>query len=117
MKTQRIVEQTLANGGGTFDAKTGLAVRPATGYAVGAVKGTAIKVSVENADLIGDAAKIVAKKFPDAYLGTWVSDGYVHIDPVIWVPSLEVALHLARKTQQESIWDFSNGNEIVVTHG
>jgi hypothetical protein len=89
-------------------------VRPKGGYAVGGVKGTAIKVSVENADIIGEAAKIIAKKFPGAFLGTWVNDGYVHIDPVIWVPALDVALHLARQTQQESIWDFANGDEIVV---
>ncbi len=114
MKTDNIINETIRNGGGTFDPKTGEQVRPRSGYAVGAVEGTAIIVSIENADLIGDAAKIVAKRFPGAWLGTWVSDGKVHIDPVIWVPSLDVATKLGKKTNQESIWDFASGDEVIL---
>ncbi len=113
MKTTEIANITLANGGGTFDNK-GNEVKPRSGYAVGAVKGTAIIVSAENPDLIGDAAKIIARRFPDAWIGTWLNDGSVHVDPVIWVPSLQVALKLARATSQEAIYSFKDGIEVPV---
>lgn len=114
MNASKIVQTAIAQGGGTFDPKSGNAIRPRSGFSVGAVKGTLIQVSAENPDVVEDAVKIVTKRFPGSWLGLWVNKGVVHIDPVMWVPSRDAAESLGRKLEQDSIFDFSNGEVIVL---
>ena len=114
MNTDNIVETTLRNGGGTFDPKTGHSVLPPGGYAVGLVEGTLVRVLAENPDVFALVLSAVAKRFPAAWVGTWVKDGEVHIDPVMWVLDRDEAIYQARRTNQKAIWDFKNGVEIEI---
>lgn len=50
------------------------------------------------------------------YAGLWVENGYTYIDNSIHVDSLELAVSLARKYNQLSIWDWKNSKCIYVRH-
>lgn len=48
------------------------------------------------------------------YAGLWVETGYTYIDNSVHVDSLDLALSLARKYNQLSIWDWANSKCIYV---
>lgn len=48
------------------------------------------------------------------YAGLWVENGYTYIENSVHVDSLDLALSLARKYNQLSIWDWKNSKCIYV---
>lgn len=115
MTPEQAARDTLAHGGGTYAALTLDPVTPTSGYAVGLVQGTAI-VSYATPAAMAAGIRTVASFYSHAaYIGTWVDNGRVHIDPVAIIPDRESALTLARALGQLAVWDFATGTEIEVT--
>lgn len=48
------------------------------------------------------------------YAGLWIENDYIYIDNSVHVDSLEMALSLARKYNQLSVWDWANSKCIYV---
>lgn len=109
-------EYTIANGGGTFDARTLLSVKPTQGYAVALVSGTFLKVGpheggtghFSRVEFIAAAIRSVRLAYPDApYIGTWVADdGTTHVDPVVILYALDDAVRVGRALGQDAIYAF-----------
>jgi len=89
---------TARDGGGTFDAVTLRPYSPRQGYAVGLADGTAAQLPLADVARLAVAVRKVAARFRCAYVGTWIKDDVVHVDPVAVVPNLAAALYLARQT-------------------
>jgi hypothetical protein len=109
-----ILIHTMRNGGGTF-FPDGEAYSPESGYAVGQFSGTYALVPLDDIpDNFDGAIKSLQLAFPNLFIGTWVHDGYIHIDPVEIVSNRANALAAARKRNQKAIYDFSTGETINV---
>lgn len=103
---------TVIDGGGTFDRDLH-AVHPTDGYAVGLVRGTWRTVPAHEAGL-GDTLLEAAQVYADAYVGTWVDAGLVHVDPVIILTCREDAIRLATALGQKAVYDFASQSDIEV---
>ena len=109
-KFKKIMSYCKQYGGATLDG-FGRVVKFDSGYQVAytdhAVKGRkAVRGMLSN---IVDTALQSAH-----YAGLWVENGYTYIDNSVHVDSLDLALSLARKYNQLSIWDWENSKCIYV---
>jgi hypothetical protein len=98
-----VQDYTLANGGGTFDALTLAPFDPDHGYCVGTAPSTA--AYVRDIGMIDRVARIIAGEWRSTFVGTWINDGIVHVDPVTYTVDRDYALSLARKYGQIAIYD------------
>jgi hypothetical protein len=106
-------DATLANGGATVDARSLVAIVPLGGYAVGLHDGTALVVPMTRFD-VERAVRAVARTYTSRYVGTWVHDGKVHVDPVAIVGNRKDAERLGRRNRQLAIWSFATQEEIAL---
>lgn len=115
MNTDAMLRLTLENGGGTF-SKDGSPITAKFGYVVGIHTGTFEVVSLDNVDLFGEAVRNVIREYPrtDMFVGTWLTGGEIHIDPVIVTFSRKFALKIAKMTNQKAIYDLETGETIDV---
>lgn len=109
-KFKKIMSYCKQYGGATLDG-FGRVVKFDSGYQVAytdhAVKGRkAVRGMLSN---IVDTALQSAH-----YAGLWVETGYTYIVDTVHVDSLDLALSLARKYNQLSIWDWANSKCIYV---
>ena len=126
---RNIRDYTLANGGGTFGYMFGAPLVLEAGYVVSTDEDRGIVVPVEDftatvvsvfvmnnlpyvIDCIYGDGEYRMKRF-----GTWVADGYVHLDVVELVNDREDALLKGMAHGQLAIWDNANGCEIPVVEG
>lgn len=116
-----MLEYILKNGGGTFDAKTFEPVEPKDGYSVGIEFGSYKVLEIAPAagfDLwdidVQSVFEEIVEKFNVEYVGAWVKDGFVHLDPVeIYVGYRDAVLAGLANGQQE-IYSFKDGDSINV---
>lgn len=114
--------RTLQNGGGTF-TMVGVPVKHETGYYVGGLVPTSI-VGVPEGEhgrtwLADSLKRFVLQHYraighANAYVGTWVHEGNVHIDGSQWVGDREQALELARARGELAVWDCKAGQEVTL---
>lgn len=107
-----IVSATAANGGGTFEAGTLLPFEPTDGYAVAIASVARLSVHTPAAQLV-DTARRVAQEYGSSFVGTWVHEGYVYVDPVQYVRDRERAIRIGREHGQQAIYSF--GDQEVIT--
>lgn len=99
---------TLDNSGGTFDPLSLSDVT--TGYAVGLVDGTFRVVSryQEFAIAIAD----LSAAYPRAYIGTWLDNDGVHIDPAVVLDNEPDAIALATRNRQRAYYIIHEQREV-----
>lgn len=107
----------LRNGGGTFSSADLLPVSPTSGFGVGLINGTAVKLvaaDVSSTDITGTLRR-VGQTYNSRFVGAWVdAEGTIHIDPSDIIKDLDEAIALGKANDQESIWDFANGEAIYL---
>ena len=118
---QRIVESTLKNRGGTFNARTGRPVKPSSGYAVAVENLGTGNGALLSERYLGDRvseALVYQRDIP--YIGTWVDrnrfgNDVCYVDRVVILPDRESALILARALGEQAVYDFATGESVRVT--
>ena len=113
MSINSLLRLTIENGGGTFDRNLE-SVAPETGFAVGMVDGTHTILHLEDLESLDHSVMAILIQFPAAFVGTWLNDGKIHLDPVIIVQNRTDAIEMARKFNQKAIYNFSTGETINV---
>lgn len=113
MTLNAVLRLTMENGGGTFDHNLEL-VTPNSGFAVGLVRNSYAILPLEDLEDFNHAILACLGSFPAAYIGTWVHNGSIYIDPVVVIPEKALALEFARQNKQLSIYNFSTGETINV---
>ena len=108
-----ILTATTRDGGVTVNG-TGI-VRPTRGFAVGTQRGTFRKLGWYT-DLTSFHIALSDAMAVDGtgHAGTWLQGTTIHVDPVRIVGDLDIALAIARITEQETIFDFARGEAITV---
>lgn len=123
---ERIALDTLKNGGGTYQHKTGAKVDLTREYGSGYVVGVAYYGTVPAApegtiNLLGDYLPRVWPReiAPNVqYVGTWIHMGQVWVDGVVVLPesARDLAQALGRKHQQASIYNIRTGKSEPVDY-
>lgn len=109
-----LVDTIRRNGGATLDAGTLTEVKP-TGYAVGMAQGTALMLPDDADDTtLGVALSLIAGAYDCAFVGAWVADDGVHLDPVAVIADRAEALAAGRAHQQRAVYDLTAGVEVPV---
>ena len=104
-----------AKGGATLDAATLTDAGLSDGYAVGMAQGTALMLPDDADDTtLGLALSLLAGAYDCAFVGAWVADDGVHLDPVAVVPTLSDAMDAGRRYQQRAVYDIAAGTERIV---
>lgn len=96
-KFKKIMSYCKQYGGATLDG-FGRVVKFDSGYQVRGMLSNIVDTALQSAH----------------YAGLWVENGYTYIDNSVHVDSLDLALSLARKYNQLSIWDWANSKCIYV---
>jgi hypothetical protein len=110
-------QYTIENGGGTFRASDLTPVNPTSGYAVAVVRGSAVTLPVRDSlDLLTRITWAIEDQvqgvYGAEYIGTWIDNGIVHIDPVVILPDYGSAVIVGRAFGQDSIYSFLTGRVI-----
>lgn len=117
--TKRAADRMLADlandGGGTYESGTLLPFTPKVGFAVG-LGGVKLPASMVDAELLVRFAKAVATEHETSYVGTWLDNGIVHFDAVVYygAHARRTAEEQGREANQKAIHDFSTGEDIVL---
>jgi hypothetical protein len=102
-----VVAITINDGGGTFEAGTGLRFAPDQGYAVALCRGT--YAFATRADDLATLGHRVAQEFGASYFGTWIDDkDVIHVDPVAYIVDRGRAIALAIDNEQLAIYSFGD---------
>lgn len=99
------------NDGGTFKASTFEPVEPKEGYAVGIEFGTVARFSVDAVSEkdIAEAFLAIINHYHVDHVGAWVSDKFIHLDPIIIVKDYKEAVDLGIENGQQEIYSFKDG--------
>lgn len=106
-----LFDYSIVNDGATFNPRLGR-YYSGSGYGVAARQGTFRTVSVNDRAAFKQAVADLRHQYPDAYVGTWVHDGMIDIDPSLVVRDRADAVKQAIERNQQSIWDFTKCEEI-----
>lgn len=117
-----MLEYILKNGGGTFDAKTFQPVEAILdGYSVGIEFGSYKVLEIapkSGSDLLDQDIEIefrkIVEEFGVEYVGAWVKDGFVHLDPVEIVSGYRDAVLTGLANGQQEIYSFKDKESINV---
>jgi hypothetical protein len=103
------------NGGATLNADTLTDAALSDGYAVGVATGTAL-ILPDDADdtTLGVALRLIAGAYECSFVGAWVADDGVHLDPVEVAPNLADAMVAGRRYNQRAVYDLARGEEVAV---
>ena len=104
---------TLANGGGTFGAKSWASYAPSSGYAVGIANGDGGITDIANGDL-AYLLEQVERIYEPKFIGTWVCGDHIVVDPITIVPTIEEARAIGKITHQEAIYSFAEAKSITL---
>lgn len=103
----------IEDGGGTFD-RNGNKIEQTKGFVVGGKRPSLI-IRLPRYSGIIEATERVAEWLDDQPFysyGSWVDEGYLHIDAVDIYLNRENAIHAGIMRNQISIWDIEKGEEI-----
>lgn len=112
---QRVLADLVQDGGGTYEAKTFLPFKPATGFAVG-IGGLHLPVASVTAEVVVWASKAAAGEYETSFFGTWLKDGAVYFDAVRYFAGDQRrdALLAGYQAGQEAIYDFGMADVITL---
>ncbi len=110
-----VLTDLVNKGGGTYQAGSLTPFTPSYGYAVG-IGGVTLPVGGVDSESLSWAIGQVASEFRPAYIGTWLDDGVVYIDAVMYFrpERLPEALNTAYQAGQLAIFDFGTQSSILV---
>lgn len=110
-----LLDMIKRNGGATLNADTLTDAGLSKGYAVGVAKGTAIVLPTDADDTtLGVALRLIAGAYDCAFVGAWVADDGVHLDPVRVADTLDEARTLGLRYEQRAVYDLGAGVEHAV---
>lgn len=119
MDITKILQDTLANGGGTYDPLTGESFSPGKGFFVGSTDKFPSLVLDANditSDTIWDVQCFVngmkRAGLKNAYLGTWIDQEKIYVDASCLVLDKDEALSTAKDRGELAIWDNAAGESI-----
>lgn len=127
MNLQTLVQDTIANGGASYNLVTG-EYNPATGYMVAVASfgqvieigsnPTTAQVQKHVAEFIGKNAVALMGGVgaPNKFVGTWTSGGKLFLDVSVRIEDMDAALDIAERTNELAIWDCANGVAIDTSH-
>lgn len=109
------VDDLALHGGGTYERGTLLPFTPSSGFAVG-IGGIHLPVDVVGPQNLAWAAKCAASEYETAYVGTWLDEGIVYFDGVLYFSHLDGAraIACARFYGQKAIYDFATKEAVNV---
>ncbi len=118
-----LIQQSIKNGGGTFDINTLEPVEFDTGYLVSA--GTMehkYPLSALDTKAFTEALNAIITWSDDSltagqtqwYLGTWIHENHIYIEPSQHVEEVYEAAYLALSAKQLSIYDCKLSNVIFI---
>jgi len=108
-----LMAYTIENGGGTFEQGTYLPFKPADGYAV-AIAGITLTEADATYEAIKRWGKAIVTEHEASFLGTWLNEGLLYLDAVVYIRDLDFALRTASAHNQLAIFDFANMTSIPV---
>lgn len=121
MNLQQFYNDTLTNGGASFNILTG-EYNPDNGYML-AIKGHELQVSLNKfnqkvlSDYIKSKADILMSGITtDKFIGSWVYDGIVYLDCSVKFQSAELAIQTGIENGELAIWDNFLKAEIPCNH-
>lgn len=110
MNLQQFFNDTLTNGGASFNLLTG-EYNPNNGYML-AIKGHELQVPIEkfNQKVLADYIKsksdiLISGITNDKFIGSWVNDGIVYLDCSIKYLSATQAIQTGIENGELAIWD------------
>jgi len=110
-----VVADLADHGGGTYERGTLLPFTPSDGFAVavGGIHLDAEVVGPENAEW---ALRAVGGEYETSFVGTWLDDGVVYFDAVMYFAADRgvQALAAGRFYEQKAIYDFATKESISV---
>lgn len=109
---ESVIASTMEGGGGTFDPLSLDPFEPSSGY-FASKNGIQIPEDNFGPEVLSRALETL-ELTPGEYLGTWVSNGQVSIDPARWFEDLDTALAFGKQNGQQAIWDVANQRDIPV---
>lgn len=108
-----VLELTVQNGGGTFEAGSWLPFEPKHGYAV-AFGGYQPLAKDVDLNALRKLLKTVQGEYDSSFVGTWLDGEKLYVDAVVYTVDLTRAIELAQSTNQLAIYNFATGESIAV---
>lgn len=116
---QAILDDLAANGGGTYERETLVPFAPRDGFAVG-IGGITMPFDGLTAEQAAWAIGKVAGEYSSRFVGTWLDNGIVSFDAVIYFGlngstrdgALSDAGRQAARYGQKAVYDFATGESI-----
>lgn len=119
MNLKQFVKDTLKNGGATFNIVNGT-YNPNKGYMV-ALQGHELQVPISQfnqkvlADYITDKSDtLLSGQITNNYLGSWVHEGIVYLDCSTLIDNLDIAIDIAKSSDQLAIWSNKDKESILI---
>lgn len=109
---ETVVTSTFENGGGTFDPISLDPFSPSSGF-FASKKGFSVAEDKFSPELLTNALQTMELTSGE-YLGTWVEEGRVYIDPARWFEDEDTASRFATQNGQTAIWDVAQEKVIYV---
>lgn len=111
--SQQAIADLAENGGGTYHFDTMAPFTPADGFAVG-IGGINLPADDTNAERLAWGLRTVAAEFGATLAGTWLNEGKVYIDAVMYFPAdqRDRAMAAGRYYCQLAIFDFGSKESI-----
>lgn len=103
-----IISITMTRGGGTFDRRGALIERE-KGFVVGLHNGTWVIMEPSESESAYGHFKSLLGYFPGDFIGTWLNNGKIYIDPVRIYDNRESAEQMGRYLGQKAIYSFESG--------
>lgn len=110
-----LLDRIIDQGGATIDPVTWEHQVRDSGYwcAIGGSTEVRIPVDFLTYGVLSEISEVIADQYPHCYLGVWVHDGHLFIEPSEWLnTSLEQALEVGRARNQIALWDIANETEV-----
>jgi hypothetical protein len=103
------------NGGATLNAETLTDAGLSRGYAVGLTEGTAIVLPSDADDTtLGVALRLIAGAYSCAFVGAWLAEDGVHLDPVTVADTLDDGVTIGLRNNQRAIYDLAKGETVTI---
>lgn len=112
-QAEDMYEESIRNGGGTYD-QYGKRLDFADGYIVATSRFSEFVGDVDKRDDAVSAILSLNRSAPWAFIGTWVHEGKIYIDPVMHVEKEENARACALDYHQKAYYDVKNEKSVFV---
>ena len=112
---EQVVADLADHGGGTYERSTLLPFTPSDGFAV-AIGGIHLPDDVVGPENAEWALRAVGGEYETSYVGTWLDDGVVYFDAVMYFGADRGAQAIAagRFYEQKAIYDFGTKESVTL---